>query len=124
MEGSMKDFRIYNRALEPSEENESSRTASAIFNSDQTMTFTAHLNRTQNYQIALYFLDWEDEGISQAIEMFDAETLTLISPVKKISDFKGGKYLIFNYNKSVKFRINKIRGKRSNLSGIFFDPQK
>ncbi len=112
------------RALASSEENELVRTASAVFNTGETMTFTAHLNRTRNYQIALYFLDWEDEGISQAVEMFDAETLTLISPVKKISDFKGGKYLIFNYNKSVKFRINKIRGKRSNLSGIFFDPQK
>ena len=89
------------RALASDDQNDTKRVGAAYSNIEQTMTFTANLNRTRNFQIALYFVDWEDEGNSQAVEMFDAKTLNLISPVKKIDDYKGGKYLIYNYNKSV-----------------------
>ena len=35
----------------------------------------------------------------------------------------GGTYLIYKYNQSMKFRINKVRGELATLSGIFFDPR-
>ncbi len=109
------------RALASSDANDSIRVGSGISNTDQTMTFTASLNRNKEFQIALYFIDWEGKGLSQTVEMFDAKTLKLIAPVKMVDDYSGGKYLVYSYDKSVKFRINKIRGDRISLSGIFFD---
>ena len=53
--------------------------------------------------------------------MLDASTLNLIAPVRIVTDFYGGKYLVFSYNKSAKFRINQVRGDNAVLSGIFFD---
>ena len=42
--------------------------------------------------------------------------------MKTVKNFSGGKYLIYTYNKSVKLRIQQVRGDNAVLSGIFFDP--
>jgi len=57
-----------------------------------------------------------------AVEMFDAETLKLIAPVRIVRGFSGGATLVYAYDRSVKFRIDKVRGDIVALSGIFFDP--
>jgi len=67
-------------------------------------------------------VDWDNKERRVAVEMLDANTLNLIAPVRIVTDFYGGKYLIFSYNKSAKFRINQVRGDNAVLSGIFFDP--
>ena len=97
------------------------RTAAGYTNSDQTMTATVGIRGMRPYRIALYFVDWENTGSRMAVEMFDAESLNLVAPVKVVKDYTGGCYLIFSYNKSVKFRIDKIRGGNISLSGFFFD---
>ena len=109
-------------ALAGSNDNDPERTASGYGCDQQTMTFTVHANQGRNYQLGLYFVDWEDEGLSQVIEVFDAKTLNLLTPVKKVDNFGGGKYILFGYDKSIKIRINKIRGSKIVLNGIFFDP--
>ena len=109
------------RAPAPDAGNGFPRNAACYSNSDQTMSVTIGMNGTKEYQIALYFLDWEKMGRRMAVEMFDAETLNLISPVKMVKDPSGGIYLVYSYNKSVKFRFDKIRGGNISLSGIFFD---
>ncbi len=86
------------------------------------MTLTIGIDGTHAYQVALYFVDWENKGRRQAVEMMDAATLNLIAPVNVVKNFSGGAYLVYTYNKSAKFRFNKIRGDVVSLSGIFFDP--
>jgi len=88
---------------------------------DQTMTIDVVTKHSLNYKIALYFIDWENIGRRTAVEMFDLQTKKLIAPVKIIQNYSGGKYLIFRYNKSVRFRIDQVRGLNAALSGIFFD---
>jgi len=39
-----------------------------------------------------------------------------------LTNFSGGAYLVYTYNKSAKFRIDHVRGDNAVLSGIFFDP--
>ena len=85
------------------------------------MTFRININGTRDYQVALYFLDWDNHGRRQAVEMFDVNILNMIAPVKVVTYFSGGNYLIYSYNKSSKFRINQIRGANAVLSGIFFE---
>jgi len=113
------------RALAPDSSNQNPRTA-ACYYTDQgvtpTMTFTINSTGTNNYQVALYFVDWDNRGRRLAVEMFDANTLNLIAPVRVATNFYGGKYLVYACNKSVKFRIDHVRGDNAVLSGIFFDP--
>jgi alpha-L-rhamnosidase len=109
------------RALAADVKNGMPRNAGGYTNSDQTMTVTIRTDGTKGFQVALYFVDWEKQGSRQAVEMFDAETLNLIAPVRLVKNHQGGVYLVYRYNKSVKFRIDKIRGGNISLSGIFFD---
>jgi alpha-L-rhamnosidase len=110
------------RALSADPSNPPQRTAACVSNTDQTMTLTVGLARPRAYQVALYFVDWPGRGARQAVEMFDAESLKLIAPVRIVDDFSGGRYLVYAYDRSAKFRIERIRGDRITLSGVFFDP--
>ncbi len=85
------------------------------------MTFTINCTGTNNYQLALCFVDWDRKQRRLAVEMFDANTLNLIAPVKIVTNFCSGKYLVYAYNKSAKFRIDHVRGDNAVISGIFFD---
>jgi hypothetical protein len=112
------------RAPAPEADNLTPRNAVCLSNSDQTMSFTIGIDGTHDYQVALYFVDWENEGSRMAVEMLDATTLNMIAPVEIVNSCNGGKYLIYSYNKSAKFRIDKVRGSIITLSGIFFDSKK
>jgi hypothetical protein len=111
------------RALASDATNAGARNARALSNAGNTFTFTMEVNGTREYQVALYFVDWDNKGRSLAVEMFDAATLKLVAPVQVVENFRGGKYLVFSYNKSVKFRLDKIMGDIVPLSGIFFNPK-
>lgn len=115
------------RALAPDTANSFPRTAACLYamNADQvgyTFTSTIAIKGTHNYQVSLYFVDWDNSGRQLAIEMFDANTLNLIAPVKIVKDCRGGVYLTYSYNKSARFRFNMVRGSNPVLSGMFFDP--
>lgn len=114
------------RALAPDAKNSFPRVASCIYAQDNdqigyTFTSTINVKGIRGYKVSLYFLDWDNKGRKLAIEMFDAETSELITPVQEVEQCKNGTYLTFSYNRSVKFRINPIRGLTPVLSGIFFD---
>ena len=109
------------RALAADVQNSPERKATCYSNSDNTMTVTIGTDGKKEYQVALYFLDWEQKGNRMTVEMFDAENLDLIAPVKIVKNHAEGAYLVYKYDKSVKFRINKVRGDSVSLSGIFFD---
>jgi hypothetical protein len=106
--------------------NRGPRTAACLYamDADQigyTFTVTADVKETRKYRVSLYFLDWDDQGRKLAVEMFDGKTLNLVAPVKIVRDFAGGAYLSYAYDRSVKFRIDMVRGSDAVLSGIFFD---
>lgn len=115
------------RAPAPDSANSMPRTAACLYamDADQigfTFTSTIAIKGTHDYKISLYFLDWDKKGRKIEVEMFDAATSKLIAPVKLVSNSVNGAYLTYAYNKSVKFRINLVRGDNPVLSGIFFDP--
>lgn len=115
------------RALASNEDNTFPRTAACLYalDGDQigyTFTSTIAIKGTHDYKMSLYFVDWDKKGRKIALELFDAETLKLIAPVKVVENSVGGAYLTYAYNKSVKIRFNMVRGDNAVLSGIFFDP--
>ena len=114
------------RVPAPDSGNSNFRNAACIYTADpeacrDTMSFRININGTKEYQVALYFLDWDNHGRRQSVEMFVAKTLNMIVPVKIVTDFSGGNYMIYKYNKSAKFRIDQVCGDNAVLSGIFFD---
>jgi alpha-L-rhamnosidase len=115
------------RALAPDTANSIPRNAACLYAMDGDQigyTFTSNINitGTHDYRVSLYFVDWDKKGRQIGVEMFDANTLNLIAPVKIVKNCQGGAYLIYSYNKSAKFRFDIIRGDNAVLSGIFFDP--
>jgi hypothetical protein len=88
---------------------------------DQTMTVDINVKDQQEYQVALYFVDWDNIGRRSAVEMFDLQTKKSIAPVKIVNGYYGGKYLVYKFDKSARFRIDQVRGLNAALSGIFFD---
>ncbi|MGV8879178.1 MAG: alpha-L-rhamnosidase C-terminal domain-containing protein [Sphingobacteriaceae bacterium] len=102
------------------------KTAAAIITKDpdptfQTMTVDIKLKKDHPYKLSMYFLDFDHQNRRSAIEIFDLETLNILAPVAMVRHYEKGKYLGFSFNKSVRIRINHVRGKNAALSGIFFD---
>jgi hypothetical protein len=87
----------------------------------ETMTMDIQVTGSQQHQLALYFMDWDNRSRRSAIEVFDARTLKLIAPVQLIRTYKNGKYLVFNYSGSIRIRVNQVRGPNAAVSGLFFD---
>jgi hypothetical protein len=115
------------RAPAPSRMNERTRHVGQLYTGDpiacqQTMTVDVEVIEDKKYNAALYFLDWDRLGRRQAVEVFDLKTLNRIAPVEIVHDFEQGKYLVYTCTRSVRFRIDQIRGKNAVLNGIFFDP--
>jgi hypothetical protein len=114
------------RAPAPNAANDLLRNVGCLYTQDpqggfQTMTVDINLAETTDCRIALYFVDWDRKGRRVAVEMFDRDTLQRIAPVQMVRDFTGGKYLVYRYDKSVRFRIDQVRGDNATLSGIFFN---
>jgi hypothetical protein len=74
------------------------------------------------YRLALYFLDWDGRDRRTAIEIFDLATLRLLAPVRVVSDYARGKYLVYNLDTPVRIRVDQVRGDNAVLAGLFFDP--
>lgn len=87
----------------------------------QTMTVDVNVHTNKYYRLSLYFLDWDDKSRRSAVEIFDLNTLELLSPEILIKNYKGGKYLSVQCTGPVRIRINDVRGKNAAISGLFFD---
>ncbi len=114
------------RALSPDPGNTFPRNIGSIYTQDplatlQTMTIDIHLKKDEEYQVALYLVDWEKSGRRSAIEMFDLGSKEIIAPVKIVRNYDKGRYMIYRYHKSARLRVNHVRGPNASLSGIFFD---
>jgi hypothetical protein len=88
---------------------------------DQTMTLDIACRKEQTYHVTLYFVDWDKQERRSAIEVFDLITKNLLMPVYMVRDYAGGKYVTFEADRSIRIRINQVRGTNAALSGIFFD---
>ena len=105
--------------------NSGTRSAAGIRTKDpkptfQTMFVDIEVPETHEYTLALYFLDWDTKGRRVGVQMIDPETLKQLAPMKVVSDYQGGKYLIYKWNRSLRVRISTIKKPNATLSGLFF----
>ena len=76
-------------------------------------------NRT--YQFAAYFVDYDARGRTQSVALMDRATLNDISPTQMVRSFEGGVWLVWQYQASVRIRVNYKRGTNQVISAVLFD---
>jgi hypothetical protein len=84
------------------------------------MTVNVSFRDGHSHQIAFYFQDFDSDLRVQQIEVIDSGTRAVLD-TRKISNFHGGKYLLWNVRGAVQFRITALTG-NAVINGIFFDP--
>ncbi len=89
----------------------------------QSFTADIKMKRKQKYTVALRFTA-NAPDCCLAVEMFDAKSLNLIAPVKILKDYCGGAYMVYEYDRSARFRIDHVRGDYISLGSILFGKQK
>jgi hypothetical protein len=84
-------------------------------------SFSVNMNLTggQMHQLALYFLDWDNQGRSQRIDVLNSAGQVVDS--RTVSSFSGGEYLVWNITGNITFRMTRLAGPNAVLSGLFFD---
>jgi hypothetical protein len=87
----------------------------------QTMTVDVTLKGEHRYRLGLYFLDSGAQQRRMSVELFDLETRKLIAPVELVEDFTGGKYLVYEYDRSCRIRLDHVSGGDAVINGIYFD---
>ena len=85
-------------------------------------SFDLDVNVTSGtHQVALYCLDWDSTSRSQQIDVLDAGSSVLLDS-QTVSDFNGGKYLVWNITGHVRFRVTRLGGVNAVVSAVFFGP--
>jgi alpha-L-rhamnosidase len=87
----------------------------------QTTTVDITVTGDREYNLAIYFVDWDRQDRRQSVDLFDPATYKRLAPSQLVQDFTEGKYLIYQCRGSVRIRINQIRGDNAVLNALFFD---
>ena len=86
--------------------------------------FTVDVDLTdgQAHDLALYFMDWGDNGTrSEQVQISNAATGAVLS-TQSVSSFRSGVYLDWKVSGNVLITITDEAGPNAVLSGLFFDP--
>ena len=101
------------------------RTAAAMYTKDpeptyQTMMVDITATAGRPYTLALYFVDWDDQGRSVGVQIIDPASLKQLAPVQVVRGYRDGVYLSYRCAGSVRVRVDTITPPNATLSGIFF----
>ncbi len=83
------------------------------------MTIDLRVSDNNRHRLSLYFLDQDNQGRRSAIEIFNMNSLDLISPMIYVRNYEKGKYVSFEFEGPIRIRINQVRGINVTLSGLF-----
>lgn len=78
---------------------------------------TSEAEGVVTYRVALYMVDFDLKGRRQAVSVMDATTHEPIAQEQLLSNFTGGSWLSWQYNRSMRFRCARWRGGISELCG-------
>ena len=87
----------------------------------QTMTMDIEFKDQLPHRVTLYLLDFDGRQRRTAMEFFDLKTLNILAPVQLVQHYERGNYLSFTAHRSIRIRIDQVRGVNAAVSGIFFD---
>ncbi|MBV9745880.1 MAG: hypothetical protein JO099_19120 [Acidobacteriia bacterium] len=87
------------------------------------VNFTVDINITDGgtHAVALYVLDWPDQGRAQNMNLVDASTGHPLDSRLAV-DFSGGQYFVWNVSGHVQAKLTLAGGPNAVVGGIFFGP--
>lgn len=91
----------------------------ACWYTSSSETIDLNLTDGNTHQVALYLLDWDNQGRSETVQVTDAGSGSVLD-TRSISSFSGGEYLVWNINGHVHITISLNGGPNAVVSGIFF----
>src|SRR4051794_13135021 len=74
----------------------------------------------QDYQVALYLMDWDSDARVQQLEVADAESGGVLF-TRTDEHFRSGRYVILRLSGHVVLRFTRTGGANCTLSGVFLD---
>ena len=80
-----------------------------------------NLTDGQAHDVALYAVDWDNQGRSEQIQIASAATGAVLD-TETLSSFSGGVYLQWELSGNVVITFKTLAGPNAVLSGLFFDP--
>jgi hypothetical protein len=86
-------------------------------------SFTVRINLLDGkpHHVALYFLDWDNTGRVQLVEMLDPASGAVLDS-RTVSGFSAGRYFVWQLTGNVLIRMTRNAGNNAVLMGLFFDP--
>ena len=94
------------------------RIAAAWFNTS-SFTVTVSLTDSSLHDLELYFLDWDNGGRSEKVQI--STTGGTVLDTETVSSFSNGVYLNWKVSGNIVIKITNVSGPNAVLSGIFFD---
>ena len=99
----------------------SSNRVAAVWYSATSFTVDVNLADGQTHDLELYFLDWDNKGRSEQVQISDAATGTVLD-TETISSFTSGVYLDWKVSGHLVITITRLAGANAVLDGLFLDP--
>ncbi len=115
-------FLIYSNKPEALELTNGTGGVAAQWHSDTNMTISMSLLDGNFHQVALYVFDGESNSRVETIEVMDG-VKNVVLDTRRASEFRNGKYFVWDIRGTVKFRITALSG-NAVVSGLFFDASK
>jgi hypothetical protein len=115
-QSSTTDPRALQKATDPTD-----RVAACWF-ADSSFTIDVNVTDGQTYQLALYFLDWDQQNRAEIVNTLDPTTNALLD-TRVVTSFANGTYLVWNVRGHVAFQITASPGSvNAVVSGVFIAP--
>lgn len=94
----------------------------ACWYADGSFTIDVNVSDGQTYQLALYFLDWDQQNRAEIINILDPTTNALLD-TRAVTSFANGEYLIWNVRGHITLQITASPGSvNAVVSGVFIAP--
>ncbi len=82
--------------------------------------FSINIYTTQQQEVSLYLLDWDNAGRSETITISDLSTGAVLDTLT-VSNFQNGVYLVYFISGNVVVHVQPIGNTAPVISGIFFN---
>ena len=76
----------------------------------------------QTHDLELYFLDWDEQGRVEQVQISNANNGQVLN-TQMVSSFQSGVYEDYVVSGNVVITITKVAGTSNVLSGLFLDPE-
>ena len=98
----------------------SSNRVAAVWYSATSFTVDVNLGDGQTHDLELYFVDWDNKGRSEQVQISNAATKAVLD-TETISSFTNGIYLDWQVSGNLLITITREAGANAVLNGLFID---